>query len=159
MKNYSENMNDDSGFYNEKAMNELLDKYYEGETSCEEEKMLKQWLSIKEKRDSGAHKPDVAVRSFLDIYLNETNSEAKQVKFSSYRRTFMRVSSAAAVIAVLFGGYRWHRGSETYVTYMNGTKINGSELALLNMQNTLQIISESENIENQLSDIFQDLEY
>ena len=109
-------MNDDSGFYNEKAMNELLDKYYEGETSCEEEKMLKQWLSIKEKRDSGAHKPDVAVRSFLDIYLNETKSEAKQVKFSSYRRTFMRVSSAAAVIAVLFGGYRWHRGSETYVT-------------------------------------------
>ena len=159
MTNYSENVNDNTGVDNEKAINKILDKYYESETSWEEEKRLKQWLGIKEKRDYRAHKHDVAVRSFLDIYLNETNSAAKQVKFSSYSRTFMRVSSAAAVIAVSFGGYRWHRGSETYVTYMNGTIINGSELALLYMQNTLQLISESDNIENQLSDILQYLEY
>ena len=159
MKNEKINPIDNYCQFDDKAMERLLEKYYEGETSCQEDKLIKVWLNSKKGVKEESFKEDIAVNSFLQLYLRDNvkqNSSSAAINIKRYVRDSIAVA-AALILAV--GGYFRFQSDEIYVTYVNGEKIKNSELALHNMKRTMSEISESDNIENQLSDIFSGLEY
>lgn len=92
-----------------KRQENLLDKYYQGETSCEEEEILKEQI-LHESFDSaekdmfGYFQKERVIPEDLETHIFEKIQE-KQVKGKSIRMKIISWSSAAAVLIVFATGY------------------------------------------------------
>ena len=156
-----------------KKIEELIEKYYQGETSLEEENMLKSKLSSDE-----TEYDDISTRLLFTAFSEEKNEPAPpSVKtlsflsknhktFSFYRNKWLQlVTGAAACLCIMFGlfYYKHTQANNAYVI-INGVRINDEKLALQYIQesfeeeerfNTMALaqLEEMEQIENELNNV------
>lgn len=92
----------------------LLGKYYEGETTISEERILKEFFTkdnipahlAEHKSLFSFHKEEaeVAMPDFkIEQLLGSSQSDSKVIRISQRRRTFLYVTSLAASLLILFG--------------------------------------------------------
>jgi hypothetical protein len=156
-----------------KNKNALLEKYYKGETSLEEEALLKSTLLSEDKVSDDIYShflfhafeeekkelaPDsVKVFSFL---------RPKSSKISFYRNKWISIiGGVAACLAIVFTLFHYHNKQE-YEAYViiNGVRINDEKLALQYINESIEEeerinkfalaqFYELEKIENELNEI------
>ncbi|MGL4331205.1 MAG: hypothetical protein ACRCZQ_00300 [Bacteroidales bacterium] len=136
----------------------LLEKYYDGDTSNEEESWLEEWL-LNSQESSPEHNPDRAVKSWIAIRRKEKKS------ITSRQVTFRRLGYAAAIISVLLlsttAAYhaRNTASDEYYIVYAHNKKITDPERAFEQMHKAVAEVSGSQvSVENQLSAIFEGID-
>ena len=105
----------------EKQARELLDKYFEGETSCAEEQQLRSFFTqVRLPEDLVDYRP-------IFGYLDEESRKAaprKSSKAVRIRFVYYAVSGVAASILILLGIFTFnrHTGQEMNSAYINGEK-------------------------------------
>ena len=109
-------------------INELLDKYFKGNTSIEEENILKAYFaSEKVKPEHMTYKPLFKVFE-LEVKINYPSKRKKRAKRFHLRTFFYTSSGVAAAILLTF----WLFGSpamQSDYAIVNGTRINDNEIA------------------------------
>jgi hypothetical protein len=132
--------------YNEIAT--LLDKYFEGNTSLAEEKILKEYFTQTQNvapellyaKDMFAHfEKELNVK-----YVKPTDTKGRILNI----KNFIRLSSIAASIVVLLGiaFLLTQKPSEEIVyAYINGKPITNKDLAMLQTKKALFLISDNLN--------------
>jgi hypothetical protein len=122
-----------------KEITQLIDKYYKGETTLEEEHALKDILSSEE-----INNDDLYCRQMLLAFSGEkeeiTPSSAKIFsptlkktrKFSSYYRKWLYAAAGmAACVAIFFSTFFYlHAQEHSAYVIINGVRINDEKLAL-----------------------------
>lgn len=136
----------------------LLEKYYDGDTSNEEESWLEEWL-LNSQESSPEHNPDRAVKSWIALRRKEKN------RIASRQVTLRRIGYAAAIISVLFlsttAAYhaRNTASDEYYIVYAHNKKITDPTLAFEQMHKAVTEVSGTQvSVESQLSAIFEGLD-
>lgn len=136
----------------------LLEKYYDGDTSNEEESWLEEWL-LNSQESSPEHNPDRAVKSWIALRRKEKN------RIASRQVTLRRIGYAAAIISVLLlsttAAYHARNSvpEEYYIVYAHNEKITDPDLAFQQMHKAVADVSESQvSVEDQLSAIFEGVE-
>ena len=105
----------------EKQARELLDKYFEGETSCAEEQQLRSFFTqVRLPEDLVDYRP-------IFGYLDEESRKAaprKSSKAVRIRFVYYAVSGVAASILILLGIFTFnrHTGQEMNSAHINGEK-------------------------------------
>lgn len=136
----------------------LLEKYYDGGTSNEEERWLEEWL-LNSQGSSPKHNPDRAVKSWIVLRRKEKK------RMTSRQVTFRCLGYAAAIISVLFlsttAAYHARNTTpeEYYIVYAHNKKITDPERAFEQMHKAVAEVSDSQvSVEDQLSAIFEGIE-
>lgn len=136
-----------------KLIEDLLNKYYQGETSLEEERKLKEFFiqeiipeslrqeQIKFKFYSNASKESIDI-NFEKKLLKDYSSKNKTIPLRQYNRTLLRI---AASILLIFGTYFYiNRTSSFKEKNVYGTSDN-PELAYAETKKALLLISQKLN--------------
>jgi len=121
----------------EAAIDRLLERYYEGLTSVEEESFLQAWLS----------KPDVPARFDADkaLFGYFAGQQNRPVKKHNVLRFAAWFSAAAAVLALLLvTGNAFSRDTNDYV-FIQGKKYTNLILAKKQAESTLSLLSEEQD--------------
>ncbi len=128
---------------------ELIEKYYEGNTSCSEENELRIFLGNKKL----PAKYDVEKAIFG--YLRNNQQPAKK----NISHTLIYRGVAAAVILLIGGITVYRYTSTTTIAYIDGEKIEDIEQIKTLASNSLyNVLSENNLVEEQLSS-FSDIEF
>ncbi len=141
----------------------LIEKYYEGETSVAEEKLLHEFLS--QKNLPTQFDAEKAIFGYF-----ESAKQKKTVVFTSARLKW--AASVVAVVAIFLGILFSNQPVEANYAYVDGKKITDmqqihalaqttvNDLVLKNteMEMGLEAIRQNNVIENQL-DVFSDIEF
>jgi hypothetical protein len=148
----------------------LIEKYYKGKTSLEEENLLK---NTEETDDE-----DIYIRLMFNVFLEEKGETSppsvkifspplqKPGRFTFFRKQWLRIAAgAAACLLVAFGTffYKYEQKNCAYVI-INGVRINDEKLALQYINESfeeeerinkmaLAQLDEMEKIENELNEI------
>lgn len=124
-------------------LHRLIDKYFEGDTSLEEEKMLLELLMESEPEDE-------AVRSTLAVmgYSRLSPSDGNRVKkpLSKWRYRFAGIAAACAVAAVCVTvvlTYPLGSGADHCLAYVAGEKIESRDVVVELMELQLGEFSEA----------------
>ena len=133
----------------EEDMRFLLEKYYDGETSCEEEKIIRRYLNADNRKES-EFIPDKEVQGYISVY-----GKYKKKRSLNHRiRQIGSIGVAAAVIAIFFSVVQFS-GNEEYIMYAHGKKIKDKEMAFNQMHTIFSEFDiEDSDFETQLTDIF-----
>jgi len=138
-----------------KNTKQLLEKYYEGKTSIDEEKELKELLSSKENSAE-----EVCTKLMFNAFAEEKTAIApshtklfspttkNSTKYSFYNKKWISiVGGAVACVAIIFGlfFYKNTKANNAYVI-INGVRINDEKLAQ-------QYIKESFDEEKRIAEI------
>lgn len=134
-----------------KNIKKLLDKYFEGNTSCKEEQELRLFFM------KGHVPEDMTIYRPLFVYLDGESRNApvkKEIKISHhnyYLRSVYGAIAASVLIVLGIGGYiDYTRQNASYVI-INGEKCNNVELAKEQAQKAFSDVSFSkEEIANDL---------
>jgi hypothetical protein len=124
-------------------INQLLDKYFAGETTLEQENLLKKYFTSGE-----IHKDHLAYKPLFDVFEAEAKvtfpkTKKKQSQHKRFHlRTFLYTSSGvAAAILLAF----WLFGSPAMLgdyAIVNGTRINDHEIAQQIAESKLNKVAE-----------------
>ena len=115
----------------------LIDKYYSGETSLEEEKKLRNALSCEETKQEDIY--NKLIFNALEEEKAETSPlslktfsllENKSRKFTLYRKWLYITSGIAACLLVVFGTFFYQNKKDTAYVMINGIRINDEKLAI-----------------------------
>lgn len=129
--------------------NDLLNKFYNGETSTSEEKQLRGYLWAKTEKDTH-FRADKAVFAYIEM--KKTATKHKHIPIKLYR--ILKVSVAAATLAGVIV-YWSYLPTDTYVAYVHGKKYTRPDVVKQQMENTLKSLQITDiSVEKQLSDIF-----
>jgi len=156
-----------------KNTKQLLEKYYEGKTSIDEENELKKLLSSKENSAE-----EICTKLMFNTFAEEKKTVApssvklfsptttKPTKFSFYNKKWISIiTGAVACIAIVFGlfFYKNAQANNAYVI-INGVRINDEKLALQYIKASFEEeeriheiaisqLQEMQKIENELNEI------
>ena len=125
----------------------LLEKYFDGESSLEEERALREYFTRNE-----VVPEEFAYARELFLYFNEEsdvrfeNSEVVKTK-RLQRKYLLRLTGIAASILLIAGVLFYALRPETQVTYavINGVKITDKEIAIKETRKALLLISDNLN--------------
>lgn len=134
-----------------KEADRLLEKYYDGQTSNEEECLLRIFLSSTA-ADGGKYDGDRAVMGFLCV---ARRHKAKK-SVSVYFKRFAVAAAACILLAVGFWGYQSVEKSES-VAYIHGVKCTNQEVVMQQMAQTMQAVGEntgSDAVKHQMQAVF-----
>ena len=156
-----------------KNKNPLLEKYYKGETSLEEENLLKSTILSDEKTTDELY-TSLLFNAFSDEKKEEAPPSIKTLLFLSQKskkndfnlkKWISIATAAAACLAIVFTLFHYNKKQE-YEAFViiNGIRINDEKLALQYIKESfeeeeriiqlgLAQLSEMEKIENELNEI------
>jgi len=149
----------------------LIEKYYKGVTSLDEEKMLQDLFSSDETISDDLYN-HLIFKAFSEERKEFTPSSIKtlpknlqQKSIFSHKKWMYAIAGTAACLAILFGTL-FHYNKQANCTYIiiNGVRINDEKLAMQYINNSfkkqdsitnvvLTQLDEIEKIENQLNNI------
>lgn len=134
---------------------QLVERYYAGETSLHEEEELRRFLFSKESGD--AYDDTRAVLAFT-----ETGRRLARSRIKNRRHLSLHVRTAAAVgMALLLGGGLFYivAPRDTCVAYVYGEKHTDPAVVIEQLQHSVSQFAETGiTVESQLDDIFSPLE-
>lgn len=137
----------------------LVERYFEADTSKEEEAELRSFLTLPEATGKEFDEAR-AVLSFLAVGRELSEKKSATVSLRSHRRIW---NIAASLLIGLAIGCSWlvtHQRNNQCIAYIHGEKITNSEIVLQQMKlsfQEIQVDSEKLDVKNQLNEIFDTL--
>ena len=132
-----------------KEGDQLLERYYEGQTSLEEERMVRIFLSSKE-ADGEAYEVDRAA-------LGLTCALKKRQKKSTFMRYWPTVAAVAACLVLAIGLWNVNADSQSdCIAYINGEKCTDPTVVMQHVNETMSSVTENPEptVESQMQDVF-----
>ena len=151
-------MNTNLHISNQAELEQLISRYFDGETSIKEEQELRQCLA-----DSPWSSELIDDARFTMGYF-AAHVQEQQSSRKAIRSSFFRITSIAASIAVLLaigGGILWHsqQPKDVCIAYVNGKTIQNEKEVLKLMASDLNDIDNaSQSLTEQLSNLGKDIE-
>ena len=144
-------------------IDELLHKYFEGQSSLEEENMLIRYFSQDDIAET--HKPYAPMFRFLieerQSLLSDSFEEERKAKRKAKQLFFRVASIAACFIAVIISGVIWARSfnfSNRSVVYVDGVRVLNKELihdqALFSISRIVYVDEETIDTQIDMLDLF-----
>jgi hypothetical protein len=102
---------------NQAELEQLISRYFDGETSIQEEKMLREALA-----DCPWNSETIDEARFTMGYFAAHRHEAQRVSKRNYRRQLIGIAASIAVILAAGGYALWHQQqpSDVCIAYVNG---------------------------------------
>lgn len=141
-----------------KEWKELAERYFEAQTTDEEERQLRSFLVT----EAAAGKEFDEVRAVMGFLMvgKHLHRPKKKYHLSSYGKKW----AAAVVVFCIMGSIAWQmadRHENVCVAYIYGEKCTDSEVVMSQLKNSLYQVQRGEGdvtVEEQLSDMFQTLD-
>ncbi|VBB44712.1 conserved hypothetical protein [uncultured Paludibacter sp.] len=127
-----------------KQADELLEKYYEGKTTCDEENLLRKFLM--QKKLPAVYDTEKAIFGYFE------NRKSAKPRFVLHRSIFQSAAAAVAIILIGFIMYKNIPENKNYA-YVDGKKItNSAKVESLASSSLNSISAENSNMmEEQLN--------
>jgi hypothetical protein len=125
---------------NEQKVQEMLQRYFDGATSIDEERDLQRYFA-----ESDLPEPLKAYRPMFAFFAEERAVKPPKRENRRIRLNLSVITGIAASIAILFtvGLPKMKSGNDDYVYYVNGQRIYNETAALELAENKLQLLAVS----------------
>lgn len=150
-------MNNNHHITDQAELEQLINRYFDGETTVHEEKSLRETL---------AHCPWnselINEARFTLGYFVAHNNQQRQAALRTTRQRVIGIAASIAIILAVGGVALWHHQSSNNnlcIAYVNGETINNDEDVMALIQNDLNMIGDaSQGMTAQLSSLGEALE-
>ena len=150
-------MNNNHHITDQAELEQLINRYFDGETTVQEEKSLRETL---------AHCPWnselINEARFTLGYFVAHNNQQRQAALRTTRQRVIGIAASIAIILAVGGVALWHHQSsnnDLCIAYVNGETINNDEDVMALIQNDLNMIGDaSQGMTAQLSSLGEALE-
>lgn len=105
----------------------LIDRYFEGETSLQEEQILRQQLA-----DCTWHSDAIDEARFTLGYFVAHQRQQRQRPAATNRLRFMAIAASIALLLTMGGGLLWHNWhhNNVCIAYVNGQEIHNDQAVM-----------------------------
>lgn len=132
---------------------ELIGRYYEGETTTEEERLLQEYFM--DSRYTAKHNADKAVISYIMMGKQYTQMDKKRKRIAHYRISVASTVTAAVIAGIVYGILPLRND---YIAYVYGTRYTKKEIVEEQLRKTLSVFPVCDHsVEEELSGIFDPL--
>ncbi len=141
---------------NQAELEQLINRYFDGETSIQEEKMLRETLA-----DCPWSSEAIDEARFTMGYFVAHRHEAQSVSKRNYRRQLIGIAASISVILAAGGYALWHQQqpSDVCIAYVNGKVVEDNDKVMALVANDMSKMDNAANaMTNQLSSLGEALE-
>lgn len=141
---------------NQAELEQLINRYFDGETSIQEEKMLRETLA-----DCPWSSEAIDEARFTMGYFVAHRHEAQRVSKRNYRRQLIGIAASIAVILAAGGYALWHQQqpNDVCIAYVNGKVVEDNDKVMALVANDMSKMDNAANaMTNQLSSLGEALE-
>ena len=127
-----------------KAIEQLLEKYFDGHSSLEEEQQLQQFFEKNKKLPPALESAALMFRHFQGESAETMPQPIMRVSRNRQRNRIWQLSGIAASILIVLSAIFWMPGSMDQgpaYAYINGQPVNNEEVALEEMKKALSIMT------------------
>lgn len=130
-------MNKNHHINNQAELEQLIERYFDGETSVQEEQMLREALA-----DCPWSSEVIDEARFTMGYFVAHRHETERVAKKSNRRKFIGIAASIAIILAAGGYALWHQQQSTGVciAYVNGMVVQDNEKVMTLIANDLSLM-------------------
>ncbi len=130
-------MNKNHHINNQAELEQLIERYFDGETSVQEEQMLREALA-----DCPWSSEAIDEARFTMGYFAAHSQESERVAKKSNRRKFIGIAASIAIVLAAGGYALWHQQQSTGVciAYVNGMVVQDDEKVMTLIANDLSLI-------------------
>lgn len=141
---------------NQAELEQLINRYFDGETSIQEEQMLRETLA-----DCPWSSEAIDEARFTMGYFVAHRHEAQRVSKRNYRRQLIGIAASIAVILAAGGYALWHQQqpNDVCIAYVNGKVVEDNDKVMALVANDMSKMDNAANaMTNQLSSLGEALE-
>lgn len=141
---------------NQAELEQLIDRYFDGETSIQEEQMLREALA-----DCPWSSEAIDEARFTMGYFVAHRQEAQRASKRNYRRQLIGIAASIAIILAVGGYALWHQQqpSDVCIAYVNGNVVEDNNKVMALIANDMSKMDNAANaMTNQLSSLGEALE-
>lgn len=141
---------------NQAELEQLINRYFDGETSIQEEQMLRETLA-----DCPWSSETIDEARFTMGYFVAHRHEAQRVSKRNYRRQLIGIAASIAVILAAGGYALWHQQqpNDVCIAYVNGKVVEDNDKVMALVANDMSKMDNAANaMTNQLSSLGEALE-
>ena len=141
---------------NQAELEQLIDSYFDGETSIQEEQMLRETLA-----DCPWSSKAIDEARFTMGYFVAHRQEAQRASKRNYRRQLIGIAASIAIILAVGGYALWHQQqpSDVCIAYVNGNVVEDNNKVMALIANDMSKMDNAANaMTNQLSSLGEALE-
>ncbi len=130
-------MNKNHHINNQAELEQLIERYFDGETSVQEEQMLHEALA-----DCPWSSEAIDEARFTMGYFAAHSQESERVAKKSNRRKFIGIAASIAIVLAAGGYALWHQQQSTGVciAYVNGMVVQDDEKVMTLIANDLSLM-------------------
>lgn len=140
-------------------LEQLIERYFEGETSLQEEQILRQMLADCTWQSDTIDEARFALGYF--VAHQRQQGQQKQPPRASISLRYMAIAASVALLLALGGGLLWHnwQHNNVCIAYVNGKVVEDNDKVMALVANDMSIMDNASNaITNQLSSLGEALE-
>ena len=137
-------------------LEKLINRYFDGETSIQEEQMLRETLA-----DCPWSSEAIDEARFTMGYFVAHRQEAQRASKRNYRRQLIGIAASIAIILAVGGYALWHQQqpSDVCIAYVNGNVVEDNNKVMALIANDMSKMDNAANaMTNQLSSLGEALE-
>ena len=141
---------------NQAELEQLIDRYFDGETSIQEEQMLREALA-----DCPWSSEAIDEARFTMGYFVAHRQEAQRASKRNYRRQLIGIAASIAIILAVGGYALWHQQqpSDVCIAYVNGNVVEDNNKVMALIANDMSKMDNAANaMTDQLSSLGEALE-
>lgn len=141
---------------NQAELEQLINRYFDGETSIQEEQMLRETLA-----DCPWNSETIDEARFTMGYFVAHRHETQRVSKRNYRRQLIGIAASIAVILAAGGYTLWHQQqpNDVCIAYVNGKVVEDNDKVMALVANDMSKMDNAANaMTNQLSSLGEALE-
>jgi hypothetical protein len=141
---------------NQAELEQLINRYFDGETSIQEEQMLRETLA-----DCPWSSETIDEARFTMGYFVAHRYEAQRVSKRNYRHQLIGIAASIAVILAAGGYALWHQQqpNDVCIAYVNGKVVEDNDKVMALVANDMSKMDNAANaMTNQLSSLGEALE-
>ncbi len=141
---------------NQAELEQLINRYFDGETSIQEEQMLRETLA-----ECPWSSETIDEARFSMGYFVAHRKETQRVSKRKYRRQLIGIAASIAVILAAGGYALWHQQqpSDVCIAYINGKVVEDNDKVMALVANDMSKMDNAANaMTNQLSSLSEALE-
>ena len=141
---------------NQAELEQLIDRYFDGETSIQEEQILREALA-----DCPWSSEAIDEARFTMGYFVAHRQEAQRASKRNYRRQLIGIAASIAIILAVGGYALWHQQqpSDVCIAYVNGNVVEDNNKVMALIANDMSKMDNAANaMTDQLSSLGEALE-
>ena len=149
-------MNKNQHISSQAELKQLIERYFDGETSVQEEQMLREILA-----DCPWSSEAIDEARFTMGYFVAHRHEAQRISKRNYRHQLIGIAASIAVILAAGGYALWHqeKPSDVCIAYVNGKVVEDNDKVMALVANDMSKMDNAANaMTNQLSSLSEALE-